>query len=292
MSYPIELRHFRYFLAVAEELHFKKAANKLYISQPGLSRQIKQMEESLGVQLFSRNNKKVSLTPAGHFLRKEIELVLKNIDDILLRTTFIHEGKAGVIKMGYVGSAMQSVIPELLIRFNETFPNIRFSLSELDNAKQIKALLTMDLDVGFVRLNEVPTDLNIQPIYKETFSIVLPEDHPMTSRKFRNLSQLQDESFIFFEKSYSPVYYERMMSIFEDSGFSPKISHTTVHANTIYSLVENGFGISIIPTSLQIGYDRKVKFIELKNISQRAVLSLVWNKQNRNPTLDRLLKMV
>lgn len=292
MGYQIEWRHLRYFLAVAEELHFKKAADKLYISQPGLSRQIKRMEETLGLSLFERNNKSVQLTPAGKYLHQEIEPALKNIEAILHHTTMIHEGKEGSIKMGYVGSAMQNVIPDLLVRFNKKYPNIHFGLSELDNAKQVAALLSFDLDVGFVRLNKVPSSLHIRPVRRETFSIVLPKDHPMTSKKFKNLSQLRKESFIFFEKSYSPVYYERIMSIFEDSGFSPHISHTTVHANTIYRLVENGFGLSIVPTSLQLGYDLPVKFIELGQIPQRAVLSMVWNRKNKNPILEKLLGSV
>lgn len=292
MSYQVEWRHLRYFLAVAEELHFKKAADKLYISQPGLSRQIKQMEERLGLPLFERNNKRVQLTPAGKYLHREIEPALKNIENILHHATLIHEGSQGSVKMGYVGSAMQNVIPDLLLRFNKKYPHIHFGLSELDNTKQVAALLAFDLDAGFVRLNEVPPQLNIRPVWRETFSIVLPQHHPMEAKKFKNLSQLKKESFIFFEKSYSPAYHERILSIFEDSGFSPHISHTTVHANTIYRLVENGFGIAIVPTSLQLGYDLPVKFIELTRIPQRAVLSMVWNKKNKNPILGKLLEMM
>lgn len=292
MSYQVELRHFKYFVAVAEELHFRKAAEKLFISQPGLSRQIKQMEENLGVKLFERNNKNVILTPAGIYLKNELQIVLKNIENITNQAKLITEGKMGSIKMGYVGSAMQSVIPNLLVRFTKDFPNIKFGLSELDNNKQVNALLSNDIDVGFVRMNQVPKDLEIRPIWKETFSVVLPKTHKMTPRKFKNLAQLKEESFIFFEKNYSPVYYERVMSIFEEAGFSPNISHSTVHANTIFRLVENNFGLSIVPTSLQLGYDMNVKFIELKKIPQRATLFLTWNKNNRNPSLVKFLEMI
>jgi DNA-binding transcriptional LysR family regulator len=202
------------------------------------------------------------------------------------------EGKTGKIKMGYVGSAMQSIIPDLLVKFNSEFPDIKFGLMQLDNAQQIDSLLDHELDVGFVRLNQVPKNLKIKPIWKETFSIVLPKKHPLTQRKFKSISQLQNDPFILFEKEYSPVYYERVMSIFEDAGFSPNISHTSVHAQTIFRLVENNFGFSIVPTSLKSGFDMEVKFIELKNISQKATLFLTWNSSNRNPCLEKFLKMV
>ena len=292
MSNQIELRHYRYFLAVAEELHFRKAAERLYISQPGLSRQIRQMEKKLNIQLFERNNKKVQLTVAGIYLRDETRLVLKHLEKITEHAKMLNRGMEGMVEIGYVGSAMQNVIPELLIKFKKEHPNIQFGLKELDNFQQIDQLLLEKIDVGFVRLNEVPPELNIREVYKETFSVVLPEDHPMDAAHFKSLAQLKDETFVFFEKSYSPIYYSRVMSIFEESGFSPKVSHTTVHANTIFRLVENNFGISIVPTSLKLGYNLKVKFIELKEIPQKAILFMSWKKNNRNPILDKLLEIV
>lgn len=292
MLHQIELRHLRYFLAVAEDLHFRKAAERLYISQPGLSRQIKQMEDDLGVKLFERNNRKVALTPAGTYLKQEVAMVIKNLEEVLQHAKLLEEGKEGSIKLGYVGSAMQNVIPELLIKFRETHPTIRFSLTEMDNTGQVKALLAKDIDVGFVRLNQVPEGLELRPVLNDTFTLVLPANHPLDAYSFESLDQLKDEEFILFEKNYSPVYYERVLSVFEHAGFSPRVSHYTVHANTIFRLVENHFGVSIIPTSLKEGYSMKVKFVELTNIPVRAVLSVIWNKKNRNPTLGKILELL
>lgn len=292
MSNQIELRHLKYFLAVAEDLHFRKAAERLYISQPGLSRQIKQMEDDLGVKLFERNNRKVVLTPAGIYLKKELSMVIKNLDEVLQHARLMEEGKEGSIKLGYVGSAMQNIIPELLLKFRETHPTIRFSLAEMNNTGQVNALLNKEIDVGFVRLNQVPEDLQLRPVLNDTFTLVLPANHPLSTYNFESLNQLEGEEFILFEKAYSPVYYERVMSLFEYAGFSPKVSHYTVHANTIFRLVENHFGISIIPTSLKEGYAMNVKFIELRDIPIRAVLSVVWNKKNRNPTLQKILELL
>lgn len=292
MSYQIELRHFRYFLAVAEDLHFRKAAERLFISQPGLSRQIKQMEEDLGIQLFVRHNRKVQLTSSGVYLKNELTRNLKNLDNILDYAKLLQDGKQGKLEFGYVGSAMQDIIPNLLIQFKKEHPNVQFGLKEMDNQKQIESLLSHDIDVGFVRLDRVPRGLAIKPILKESFCLVLPKNHPINSDNFKSLNQLKDESFILFDPSYSPSYYEKIMQIFDESGFNPIISHNTIHAASIYKLVENGFGLSIVPKSLQKGYNMEVRFIELFKIPQRTTLSVVWDKNNRNPIVSSLLNKI
>jgi len=292
MSNRIEWRHLRYFLQVAEELHFGKAANKLFISQPGLSRQIKQLEEELGTVLLIRDSKNVKLSSAGAYFQEEIKLLKRDFDRILTHTKLIAAGQEGRIAMSYVGSAMQNVIPNLLIQLRESYPQIKFGLSELDNAKQIEGLLNQSIDLGFVRLDKVPLALEIKPVFEDTFSVVLPADHKLNSRNFTSLSQLKQEPFILFEKEYSSDYYAKVMSIFEFAEFDPVISHSTVHANTIFRLVANNFGISIVPSSLTLGYDMKVKFIKLNDIPQRAILSIVWNKNNRNPIILKVLNII
>lgn len=292
MSNRIEWRHLRYFMAVAEELHFGKAANRLFISQPGLSRQIKQLEEEMGTQLFERNNKTVSLTAAGAFFHTEVKLLTTEFEKIKLNTKLIGSGGIGKVNISYVGSAMQNVIPKLLLDTRRKYPELKFALQELDNAKQIEGLLSHKIDFGFVRLDRVHRDLKMAPVLTDTFSLVLPEQHPLSKRKFKSLTQVKEEPFILFEREYSSFYYDIVMSIFDAAEFSPIISHTTVHANTIFRLVENNFGISIIPSSLALGYNMKVKFIELKHIPQRTALSVVWNKKNKNPVLKNVLDLM
>jgi len=286
----MELRHINYFLAVAEDLHFRKAADRLFISQPGLSRQIKQLEKELGFLLFERNNRKVSLTKAGAYLKQEFSMALKNLDTVIQHAKLLDEGNEGQINFGYVGSAMQNVLPDLLVRMREKNPNLHFGFKEMENPDQIKALLLQEIDLGFVRLNKIPNGLKIKPIFKDTFSLVLPKNHPVDSINFKSLNQLKKEEFILFEQSYSPDYYEQVMQIFADSGFTPTISHNTVHASTIFKLVENNFGISIVPTALQFGYDMNIKFIELTKIKQQTVLSVAWNTSNRNPVLKKIVE--
>ena len=292
MSNQIELRHLKYFMAVAEELHFRNAAERLFISQPGLSRQIKQMEDNLGFKLFERLNKKVYLTVAGAYLKKEIALTLSNLEDVFEYAKLLDQGVEGKINMGYVGSAMQNVVPQLLLNIREKYKNIQFDLKEMDNPKQIKALLSQEIDIAFIRMEKVPHELKIKPIFEDTFSLVLPKSHPIDQQDFKSLSQFKDESFIFIEPSYSPDYYEEIMDIFRTSGFNPIVSHNSVHASTIFRLVENNLGISIVPTILQHGYNMDVKFIELKNVSQRTILSVAWNVNNRNPMLKNILEFI
>jgi DNA-binding transcriptional LysR family regulator len=276
---------------VAEDLHFRKAAERLYISQPGLSRQIRQMEEDLGIKLFERHNRKVRLTKAGEYLQKELTRNLNNLDRIISYAKLINDGMNGELRLGYVGSAMQKIIPELLLRFSQKHPNVTFSLNEMENNQQIHSLLNEEIDIGFVRVERVPRGLEIHPLFEDTFSLVLPEEHHIEKSSYQNLTQLKDEPFILFDASYSESYYEKVMQIFDGFGFTPIVSHYTVNAASIFRLVENGFGVSIIPTSLKLGYDMRVKFIELKDIPQRTTLKAVWNSDNTNPALRYLQKL-
>ncbi|MCL7753955.1 LysR substrate-binding domain-containing protein [Polaribacter sp. Z022] len=292
MSYQIELRHIRYFLAVAEELHFRKAAEKLFISQPGLSRQIKMFEEELGVVLFERHNRKVVLTKVGEYLKNEFRIQLKTLSHTLENAKLLHNGKKGELKIGYVGSAMQDVIPNLLLNFEKNHPDILFDLKENDNQKQIADLLSFSSDIGFVRLERVPRTLEKKTILKENFCLVLPEKHKINSENFESLKQFKEESFILFNSKYSASYYEKVMQIFDDCNFAPIISHNTIHSSSIFKLVEHNFGLSIVPKSLAKKRGYKIKFIELNSISQKTTLSVIWNKKNTNPILNDVLALL
>ncbi|WP_405380112.1 LysR family transcriptional regulator [Maribacter sp. LLG6340-A2] len=285
MGNQIEMRHLSYFLAVAQELHFRKAAEKLFISQPGLSRQIKQMEEILETQLFERNKKKVALTPAGHYLKYEVAFIFNHLEKVERQLKLVGDGNSGELRIGFLGSAMQDVIPSLLLKIKENYPRIRTSLEELSNTSQVDAVLNDRLDMGFVRLSRVPSTLQMKTVYKDSFSLVLPERYPMITREFEGMHQFANDEFILFSQAYSPYYYDTIISICKDAGFVPKVSHKSVHAHTIFKLVENHMGIAIVPTALQNGFQMRVKFIELKNIPQRAELSVIWKKEHTNPVL-------
>lgn len=292
MGYQLELRHFKYFIAVAEELHYRKAAEKLFISQPGLSRQIKQMEEILNTQLFERSKKKVSLTAAGTYLKGEVEFILNHLELTQKQLKLIAEGSSGELRIGFLGSAMQNIVPKLLVGLRDSYPDIKTSLDELSNQAQLDAVLKDKLDVGFVRLARVPIAMKMTPVFEDTFSVVLPKNHAISVNNFKGMKQLANEHFILFSSDYSPLYYDKVMSICEDANFKPKVSHRSVHAHTIFKLVENNLGIAIIPTALQYGFNMDVKFIALKKIKQKAILSMIWKKDNRNPVLKHGIDML
>jgi len=288
----IELRHLEYFRAVAEELNFGRAAERLFISQPGLSRQIKQMEEILEVQLFERTKRKVVLTPAGHFLKAEVDYIFNHLELIKTQLKEIASGNIGELRVGFLGSAAHTVIPELLVKISQTFPGIKASLEELSNAIQIEMLAKDKLDLGFVRLARFPESLEMKMVHQDTFSVVLPTEHPLSEHEFKHVGQLKEENFILFSQDYSSIYYDKIMSICEDKGFSPRITHKSVHALTIFKLVEAGLGVAIVPTSLKQGYDLKLKFIELDKIKQKTELYAVWKKGNRNAALGKVLGLL
>lgn len=292
MGNYLELRHFKYFLTVAEELHFRKAAEKLFISQPGLSRQIQQMEEELGVKLLLRNKRNVALTASGKYLQEELRKLLNGLEFTIRQLKMIEAGEEGEVRVGFVGSAMQNVIPRVLLGVNKKYPSLHTTLTEMANQDQLNALLHDKLDIGFARLEQVPDEIGIKTVFEDTFSLVLPADHLVEQATFKNLYQMKEESFILFSSDYSKGYYNQVMSLFEEAGFSPKVSHRSVHASTIFRLVENKLGIAIVPTTLQDGFDLKVKFIQLKDTRQLARLHAIWKKENENPALARFLEVM
>lgn len=292
MSNQIEFRHLRYFQTVAKELHFRKASEKLFITQPALSRQIQQLEEYVGAKLFDRDKRNVSLTKAGEYLLKESQFLFDHLGFIKDNIRHIASGDEGEIRIGFVGSAMQSVIPALLKKINKKSPGVHFVLTELTNQDQVDLIRNDQLDLGFIRTMRLPEGLNKLDVLDETFCLVLPKSHSITQKSFESILDLKDENFILFSSQYSHGYYDKIMSIFEDQGFTPRIAHESVHANTIFRLVENELGIGIVPSSLKQGFDLNIKFIDLDKIPQRTTLSAIWRKGSLNPILKNVVKLL
>jgi len=291
MSNQVELRQLQSFLVLAEELHFRNAAEKLFISQPGLSKQIQQLESHLGVKLLERDRRNVRLTVSGAYLQKQIEYLNGFLTNTFTHIKNLEKGIEGELKIGFVGSAMQKVIPELVKKCNRKFPELHFVLDEMSNQTQIEALEKFQIDLGFVRLNTVPSSIELKPIFQEHFTLVLPKGHPINPTNFESLQQFKEEPFILFSSDYSSTYYNNIMSIFTDAGYEPKVSHKSIHANTIFRLVESGLGIAIVPHSLTYGATKAIDIqtIELKDIRQSAILSIAWRKERYAPALEKIL---
>ncbi|WP_164112762.1 MULTISPECIES: LysR family transcriptional regulator [Sphingobacterium] len=292
MNYQIELRHLHYFKVLAEELHFRKAADRLFISQPGLSRQIKQMESIYKTTLFERTKRTVQLTEAGKYLLHEVELLFSQLSNIQTQLEKITEGKITSLKLGFIGSAVQTILPKLLASLKQKQPLIDITLNELSNEMQLEMLGRNELDFGFVRVDVTPPHIKSLPILTEHFALVIPKNHPLKSKPNLQLTDFKDEPFILFSKAYSISYYDLVMSIFRDHDFVPHVTLRTVNALSIFNLVSQGLGVAIVPSSLKNGYSTDVDFIELEQIHQRTTLTLIWNRENRNPGISALLEEV
>jgi DNA-binding transcriptional LysR family regulator len=288
----MELRHLRYFLQLAEELHFKKAADKLFIVQPALTKQIQELEKELGVLLFERNKRRVKLSLAGQYFKEKIEKVFEDLEQAKSNVKLIENGTKGEIRIGYVGSCIHTFLPDLLSKLHENYPEIQTYLSEMTSAAQFTAIQNGALDIAFLRNPPPHKRMGQKLIFQETFSVILPEKHVLNDANFKDMGQLAHESFILPTKSDGDLYQKLQWSICEDAGFTPHIAYETVHGHTSIKLVESGLGISLLPTSFKTVSNAAVKFIELHQIPQRAEITALWNLQNVNPSLLFFLNYV
>ena len=288
----VELRHLKYFLAVADTLHFGKAAKKLFIAQPPLSRQIKQLENELGVILLYRDKRKVSLTPQGEYFYKEAQKIFSHIESIKRSLSLINKGIVGQINIGYIGAAMHSILPAILVKLRETYEDVHTVLFELNNNEQVEALNRGQIDIGFIRTPINAKGLIVETIYCERFSLVLPFDYNYDGSERKVLKSLADKPFISFSKTCGPSLINSINNICNKCGFSPNIVHRTDQINSIIRLVESGLGYSNVPSSVEKSYNLKVNFIELSSFSETSDLSIVHKNNDLKPIVNNFLNVI
>lgn len=288
----MEIRQLRYFLMLADELHFKRAAEKLFIVQPALTKQIQDLEAELGVILFDRNKRNVKLSVAGVFFRNEIKKMFQGLEKAKNEVKKVAFGQIGELKIGYVGSCIHTFLPGLLATLNVKFPEIHTYLSEMTSASQFLAIQKEELDIAFLRNPPLNKRFKSQLVFQENFALVLPQNHFLNESNFESMAQLAHEKFILPTKTDGKMYQQLQWSICEDAGFVPKIAHETVHGHTTLKLVESGLGLSLIPISFSNVSNAAIKFIELKNIHQKAEITAFWNPDNENPSLKVFLDMI
>lgn len=287
----MKLRHFRYFLAVAEELNFTKASEKLFISQPPLSRQIKELENNIGAQLFIRNNKKVVLTAAGKYLKKEISTQLQQLEAIILKTKKISDNVNGEYRIGYISSTFSSTMAKLVQFLMKKYPYLNIKLYEVSTTKQIMALEQSKLDLGVIRAPVTSTKIDAKLWFKDSFSLVF--NNQIIKETIKNLSQLENEVFVFFNKDYAPVFHSSLIQICSYQGFTPNVVHESNNINSIIQLVRNGLGVSIVPSSLKNDHSYpELTYLELnKQFSTDVLLAKPKNETSliTNSAVDFLL---
>ncbi|CAM3422799.1 LysR family transcriptional regulator [Flavobacterium chungbukense] len=276
----MELRHLKYFLAVAEELNFTKASEKLYISQPPLSRQIAELEEELHAKLFIRNNKKVELTEAGKYFKKEVIALLENLEHISVKTKKIAENVSGEFRIAYISSIYSSIISDLIKHLKTQFPYVNFKLFEVSTSKQIDALEKGKIEMGIIRSPIHSPKIKSHLWFKDGFSLAYSKNF-FQIKSENEILKLKDETFVFFNKDYAPHYHEVLLELCAFYGFTPKIIHEANNINSIVQLVKNGLGISIVPSNIaKNNQDSDIGFIELKKVNLFTDVSIITSKED------------
>jgi len=277
----MELRHLRYFIAVAEELHFGRAAQVLGISQPPLSQQIQALEHEVGARLFERTNRRVELSEAGRLFLHEARLVLAQVDkaaDVARRAQL---GELGELKIGFTSSApFNSSIPQAIFAFRQAFPAVHLSLQEMSSTEVAESLVDESIQVGLMRPLPLPDSLSVVELMREPLVAVLNADHPLVqgSERGLHLAQLAEEPFVFFPRSYGSGLYAQLLNLARDAGFSPRFAQEAGEAMTIIGLVAAGLGVSVLPAS----YQRiRIDGVVYRTLLDQEAVTAVWLGQRK-----------
>jgi DNA-binding transcriptional LysR family regulator len=285
----VELRHLRYFVAVAEECHFGRAAERLHIAQPPLSQQIKQLEAELGVRLLERTTRKVELTPAGVRYLDRARAILARVDDAGDEAVRIAEGAVGRVAVGFTGSATYELLPSLARALRHDLPGIELDLrGEMLTPTQVDALLDGSLDLGFLRPPVRNCDLEVTVLRREPLVAVLPESHHLARGDHVRLSDLRDEPFISYPSHQRSVVYESVFDACERAGFTPTRVQEVRETSTLVSFVAAGIGVALVPASVQHLGITGATYRRLAGTTGEVQLAIAQRRGDDDPTLARV----
>jgi DNA-binding transcriptional LysR family regulator len=251
MNQDVELRHLRYFVAVAEELHFGRAAQRLHLSQPPLSQQIRQLEQILGYALFERTSRSVKLTNAGEAYLERARRTLRNVQRDIEETRSIGQGEVGSLHMGFVGSAMLTTLPGIFRTYREAYPRVHLHLHESFTSRVAEGLENGTLDAGILRDGDAVATLNVTTLFSEPYVAVLPVAHACARQKSISPAVLRDEPFVYYPRSAGARAFEKPLTLFEQYGFRPQIVQEASHWLTILRLVGAGLGVTVAPACVR-----------------------------------------
>ncbi|GGF32949.1 LysR family transcriptional regulator [Aliidongia dinghuensis] len=290
----MELRHLRYFLAVAEELNFSRAALRLHIAQPPLSQQIRQLEDELGLQLFERGSRPLRLTEAGRFFKTEALELLAKLDQAIVGTRRIARGDVGWIGIGYVGSAMALLLPQVLRRFHAEHPGVEVLLFEMLVTDQADALLDRRIHVGFVRPVLGHDGLIEETLYEEPMVIAMPVDHPMATRDSVAIAELADEPFVLYggRTARQVIGGDFILSQLRAGGIEPKIAVESQYVESALGLVAAGMGVALTAAGFRHVPRFGVRFVPVAAPAPSIPMRVVCRGEERSPTVLAFLKIV
>jgi DNA-binding transcriptional LysR family regulator len=286
----MKLHFLRYFVVLAEELHFGRAASKLSITQPPLSSAIKSLEAELQVQLLIRDSKHVELTQAGRAFLEEARQILEQVARASNVARIVAKGMRGRLEIGVTGSLIYRDVPAIVRQFNLEMPDVEVVLREMSSSEQLSELLRGQIHAGFVNATTAPPQLSSLPMSKDEFVLCLPADHPKAQADTVNLKLLADERFVMFSRDVAPANYDNVIAIFFRAGIHPQTIHEARQWLTIVGMVANGLGVALVPRSLARSRVHGVKFITILGEPVLSPALLVWNPAFYLPMVRSLIE--
>lgn len=288
----MELRQLRYFLAVAEELHFGRAAKKVHIAQPPLSQQIKALEEELGAKLFVRSSRKVELTAEGRYFMEEVTAILDRLNHVSNTILRMTKGETGCISVGFLEIAMDSSLPEIIRGFKCDYPDIRVNVSQLGASVQLERLRKEVLEVGFCSVYKYGLqDLDYKLLFKKELFLAMPEDHRLTSKRSVTLEDVSKERLIIFPRAGHPDLYDGILEAFTSKGYLPDIRQEVAGISGVTALIAAGMGVSFVPENTRI--QRKgIVTRPLEDDFPTMDIYMVWKKGEPAAAVQRFLDEV
>lgn len=289
----MELRHLRYFVAVATELNFSRAAEKSFVAQPALSTQIADLEREIGTPLLFRNKRVVRLTAAGIVFLKDAQAILAAADSAKEKALRASRGETGELSIGFFAAPTMLFLPDLIRRFRVKFPDVTIRMFEFTPDKQIVALTRGDINVAFTRpLPPGTPDFVVQTLLRERLMVVVAETHPLALRRHVRLSDLASERFVLLDRPVAISLHDQIIAACHSAGFSPLIANSPDLMATVLTLVAAEQGISIVPEGVQNLRSRQVAFIPISPAIDPIPLVMCWNPSHDCPPRDAFLQLV
>ncbi|WOP14629.1 LysR family transcriptional regulator [Ottowia sp. SB7-C50] len=291
----MELRHLRYFLALAAELHFGRAARRLSISQPPLTVAIQQLEAHVGAPLFLRNSRGVQLTAAGQALVPAAQAALDQAEQALHAARDAASGQAGRLSVGFAGTMLYRGLPQMLRRFQAQYPRLQFSLSELSSSAQVVELQHARLDAGFAHVSHAPAGLAQLLVSSQPFVACAPASHRLARRRALPLAALAGEPLALVSRTVSPDYHARIVGACQAAGFNPQPLHELQHWLSVVSLVAQGLAVALVPAALQQAGLSGAAFVPVQDphgALPRYETRCLWNPARDQPALGLFLDQV
>jgi DNA-binding transcriptional LysR family regulator len=288
----MELRHLRYFVAVGEEQHYGRAAERLRLAQPALSRQIQDLETEIGFQLFDRLPRGVRLSAAGQMFLEDARLILQHVNEATIRAGRVARGLAGTLRVGFTESASwHGVVPDSFRQFRQGQPAAELQLSPLSSLDQVRAVRTGRLDAGFVfNMPKADQELDQIQVALQKLVLAVPKGHPLTKSKSLRLRDLTDADFVWFPRRQSPAYYDRLMQACSRGGLTtPRIAQEAEDQATLLALVACRLGVAFVTDATRWRCPKEVVLRPIVDLQLPIAFSLVWRKDNASPLLARFV---